>query len=106
MISAKRAALAALSLAALTACEQSAETDVPAGKRAAGEVLGGTISDEMIPLDELRSQSPPMRVVPADGADDGTGGEADAAAEAEPADDGDAEPAREPAAPPASDDAE
>lgn len=106
MICAKRAALAALSLVALAACEQSAETDVPAGKRAAGEVLGGSISDAMIPLDELRSQSPPMRVVPAERADGGTGGIADAAAEPEPADSGNAEPATEPAADSVSDDSE
>ena len=28
---------------------------------ARGEVLGGTISDDMIPLDTLESQSPPLR---------------------------------------------
>ncbi len=28
---------------------------------AAGEVLGGTISDDMLPLDTVTSQSPPLR---------------------------------------------
>ncbi|MEL6876964.1 MAG: hypothetical protein AAGL68_02565 [Pseudomonadota bacterium] len=28
---------------------------------ATGEVLGGSISDEMIPLEQLRSQSPPAQ---------------------------------------------
>ncbi|MCT2559473.1 hypothetical protein N0B51_10835 [Tsuneonella sp. YG55] len=30
-------------------------------KTAAGEVLGGSISDDMLPLDTLTSQSPPLR---------------------------------------------
>ena len=30
------------------------------GTRAEGEVLGGTIDDEMLPLDTVRSQSPPL----------------------------------------------
>lgn len=30
-------------------------------KTAAGEVLGGTISDDMLPLDAVTSQSPPLR---------------------------------------------
>ncbi len=30
-------------------------------KTAAGEVLGGTISDDMLPLDSVTSQSPPLR---------------------------------------------
>ena len=29
---------------------------------ARGEVLGGTISDDMLPLDTLQSQSPPLEV--------------------------------------------
>lgn len=47
------------------------ETEAEAGRDAQGEVLGGTISDDMIPLDRLRSQSPPMREVPSPAA---TGG--------------------------------
>ena len=37
------------------------ETDAPAerGGEAAGEVLGGSISDAMIPLDQLESEAPP-----------------------------------------------
>ena len=30
-------------------------------REAEGEVLGGSISDDMLPLDQLQSQSPPMR---------------------------------------------
>lgn len=52
----------ALAALALGACDSSdpAQT-APSGNRAEGEVLGGTISDDMIPLDSLRSQSPPLR---------------------------------------------
>lgn len=48
-------------LLALTACEDEAGTAVSTetGGEAAGEVLGGTISDDMIPLEELTSTSPP-----------------------------------------------
>ena len=45
----------------LSACEEEiAEADTSEiGGEAAGEVLGGTISDDMIPLEELTSTSPP-----------------------------------------------
>jgi hypothetical protein len=54
----KRALILALPLA-LAACEQQA-ADAPAeqGKAAAGEVLPGSISDAMIPLEQLDSQAP------------------------------------------------
>jgi hypothetical protein len=40
--------------------EQADEVDTSAtGGEAAGEVLGGSISDAMIPLEQLRSTSPP-----------------------------------------------
>lgn len=62
---------------------------------AEGEVLGGTISDEMLPLDSLKSQSPPLKAEPAaPGVTDETseaGEDAEAgepAAPAEPADTG------------------
>jgi len=61
--------LLALSVLALAACDSSdpAQT-APSGARAEGEVLGGTIDDGMIPLDQLRSQSPPLRPAPEAGA--------------------------------------
>jgi len=76
-------------LAGLAACEQGAPEAAPAGQRAEGEVLGGSISDEMIPLERLRSQSPPLRVVPAEGgaspvASDAEGGDNSEAAPAPP----------------------
>ena len=55
----------------LAACEsESAPPPVEDDGRATaeGEVLGGTISDEMLPLDTLRSQSPPQ------GSGSGSGG--------------------------------
>ena len=61
----------ALSLAAatvmLSGCGDDsppAETEVEAERNAKGEVIGGTISDAMIPLDRLHSQSPPVREAP------------------------------------------
>lgn len=44
-------------------------------RTAAGEVLGGTISDDMLPLDTVTSQSPPLR-------ETGAGGESGARGEA------------------------
>lgn len=55
-----------LATAALAACGGEAETG-PERRSAAGEVLGGTISDDMLPLDTVRSQSPPLRETGGDG---------------------------------------
>lgn len=45
----------------LAACgDEAGDVDTSeTGGKAAGEVLGGTISDEMLPLEELKSTSPP-----------------------------------------------
>lgn len=56
----------------LAACEEEApDADTGAtGGEAAGEVLGGTISDDMIALEELTSTSPPAeRPAPERGSD-------------------------------------
>lgn len=53
----KRALLLALTLA-LAACEQQAAAPAEQGKAAAGEVLPATVSDAMIPLEQLDSQAP------------------------------------------------
>ena len=46
-------------LLALSACEDEPEVSVEDdGREASGEVLEGSISDEMIPLDQVRSQAP------------------------------------------------
>ena len=62
----KRAALLALTLC-LAACEEQAAAPAEQGGAASGEVLAGSISDAMIPLDQLESQAPlaPRQVVPA-----------------------------------------
>lgn len=53
----KRALVLALSLA-LAACEQQAAAPAAQGGAASGEVLPGSISDAMIPLEQLDSQAP------------------------------------------------
>jgi hypothetical protein len=45
-----------LALALLTACGDRTQDDT--SRAASGEVLAGTISDEMLPLDRVRSQPP------------------------------------------------
>ena len=45
-------------LALLAACGEQTPERTDDAREAEGEVLGGTISDEMLPLDQLRSQSP------------------------------------------------
>lgn len=87
----------------LVACQDEvpAETTDDAERTAAGEVLGGTISDDMLPLDRLRSRSPAMRE-----SDDTDGsGSAPAATASGAADNSPAEAEEAPAAP-AADDAE
>ena len=73
----------ALSLAAatviLSGCGDDsppAETEVEAERNAKGEVIGGTISDAMIPLDRLHSQSPPVREAPSQPSAAGPAGDA------------------------------
>lgn len=53
----RAAPLAALMLLA-AACTEEAGTSAERGGTAAGEVQGGTISDAMIPLEQLDSQAP------------------------------------------------
>lgn len=53
----RAAPLAALMLLA-AACTEEAGTTAERGGEAAGEVLGGSISDAMIPLEQLDSQAP------------------------------------------------
>ena len=54
----KRAALLAIGLLAATACTEEAAAPAEQGGNAAGEVLGGEISDAMIPLEQIESQAP------------------------------------------------
>jgi hypothetical protein len=71
---------------------------VPAGDgTASGEVLEGSISDAMLPLDTVQSQSPPMEKAPSepgDSASDPAGEDDDSAEAPEPSPEAD-EPAPE-----------
>jgi len=61
MIEAKTGFCLAAAAVLLAACSDEPEAPVDANQSAtaSGDVLGGSISDDMIPLEELRSQSPP-----------------------------------------------
>ena len=89
-----------LSLALLlVAC--GSEPDVPRetgdAAEAEGEVLGGSISDEMIPLGALKSQSPPLKEAPKASGGSETSGDTDESAETaeEQAEAADAAPAED-----------
>lgn len=62
----KRLVLLALGSVILAGCNaDQSETRDNSGQRVAeGEVLGGSISDEMIPIEKLRSQSRSLRAAP------------------------------------------
>lgn len=62
--------LAALALLALLSACNGAGEKGPERKTAAGEVLGGSISDSMLPLDTVQSQSPPLRESAEEGGDE------------------------------------
>lgn len=61
--------------ALLGACSDDPEPAAPVADdaSAAGNVLEGSISDDMIPLDQLKSQSPPAIIADADGEADEEG---------------------------------
>ncbi|WP_033376526.1 hypothetical protein [Porphyrobacter sp. AAP82] len=98
----KRALVLALPLV-LAACEQQAAAPAAQGGAPSGEVLAGSISDAMIPLEQLDSQAPlaprqvrtvgddidaeQPEVTPADGIEGAPAGEGAAAAPAAPAPD-------------------
>ena len=65
-------AVAAPLLLALSACNDEPEVETQDdGREASGEVLEGTISDAMLPLDQVRSEAPLMEEAPdAEGAGD------------------------------------
>ena len=67
-----RVALTIAALAALAACGTGTDEAGPERRDAAGKVLGGEVTDDMLPLDSLRSTSPvePRRAAPGE---DGTG---------------------------------
>lgn len=53
----KRAVILSLALIA-AGCSEQAAAPAQQGEAAAGEVLAGSISDAMVPLDQLQSQGP------------------------------------------------
>lgn len=48
----------ALTLLALSGCKQEVKPSKATGGTAAGEILPGSVSDAMVPVDSLRSQPP------------------------------------------------
>ncbi|WFL78169.1 hypothetical protein P7228_03630 [Altererythrobacter arenosus] len=90
-------AVGGLSLALLlAACGSEADVARESGdaKEAEGEILGGAISDDMLPLDKLKSQSPPLKQELAAGGDaaPASEGEDTDAAEDAPAEDAESDP--------------
>ena len=93
---------------ALAACgDDAAEVDERnAEETARGEVLGGTISDDMLPLDSVTSQSPPREIESGEaGADQdgGEDGEASTDSGAQEQEEAESDPAPEPAPEPETD---
>lgn len=80
-------------LALLTACNKTAKNDE---RSASGEVLRGTISDEMLPVDKLKSEPPLLapseRAKTPEGVEDEASGEPDATTETSAAADAAAAP--------------
>ncbi len=97
----KRLAVVLSAVALLAACNKSAPTND--SRSASGEVLQGTISDAMLPVDQVRSE-PPLEDPKAfaGGAEGGAAAEGEGAeATATPAGEAGETPAAEPAAEPA-----
>lgn len=61
-----RLALIIAACAGLTACQAEPAATGPERRSAAGEVLGGEVTDDMLPLDTVRSSSPAGSSEPAD----------------------------------------
>ncbi|MBA4164714.1 MAG: hypothetical protein C0510_08820 [Erythrobacter sp.] len=85
---AMRFRLTVMALAALLGgCKADATRDGSDRRGAEGEVLGGTISDAMIPLEKIQSQSPALRAASPTADGSGEEGEEEAAdGEGDPAD--------------------
>ena len=91
------ALIAVAPLVLLAACGDDAEVSTEDdGREASGEVLEGSISDAMLPIDQVRSQAPQREPDPAESGNDGTSVATEAPADAETAEA--VEPAEEPAA--------
>ncbi|QFT76882.1 hypothetical protein [Erythrobacter sp. THAF29] len=93
-----RPIIAAIPLMLLVACgdnDPAGEEQIEQGGEAAGEVLGGTISDAMLPLGELTSQSPPAERSATD--DDGASSAASSADDEPESEEAEAAPPAAPA---------
>lgn len=88
----------AVSLVLASCGEDSAEIEeLNADSTARGEVLGGTISDDMLPLDTVQSQSPPRASqVDRSGSEDNGASSIEPEAQAEVPQQAEPEPAAEP----------
>lgn len=90
--------------AALAGCGSGDAPTTAEGADAQGEIRGGTISDAMLPLDQLKSESPPLKPAAGAGGEPAaaTGDDETSEGEAEESDpaagEGSAQPAAEAAA--------
>jgi len=89
-----RTLFALICVSSLAACGDDAKTPADDNRQAGGEVLEGTISDAMIPLDTLRSQGKALEKTPVEG-------NAPAASESSDAAENEGEEGAEPAEAPA-----
>lgn len=62
----RKFAIISIAIGMLTACGNDVDTPARTGdnSKAEGEVLGGSVSDAMLPLDQLQSQSASIERVP------------------------------------------
>ena len=69
----RKFAITSIAIGMLTACGSDAETPARTddNSQAEGEVLGGSVSDAMLPLDQLQSQSASIERVPTTPSTDG-----------------------------------
>jgi hypothetical protein len=88
-----RFTLPVAALLLLGACDYFGGTEQEATGDASGEVLTGSLSDEMIPTQDLKSQPPSLAVQPGEGGPSGDG--ADSASVDSAAVDGETAPAEE-----------
>ncbi|WP_435418485.1 hypothetical protein WAB17_02610 [Parerythrobacter aurantius] len=75
--------IALSSALALAACGSSGDDQAAGGSGAQGDLKGGTVTDDMLPLDQLKSKSPPMKPSPAATSTSSGGGGTQAASEEE-----------------------
>lgn len=82
MSAVRLAIIAPVAVLLLAACGEDAAPETAQGGAASGEVLPGSISDDMIPTDALRSQGPQIVETPASAASGAAVAESEEAADA------------------------